>query len=517
MKKILLPLAALLLGTGAASAAANVYASGLKAENGKISFILNDAADKVVFNLVKDGTVVATADLGAGQKGLNTVDFPSLNVENGTYSWSLTASAAAVTEVTRLTDGTNTALQTSSARGIAVDMAPASPGFGNIYTVTPGKPSQTGERVQTGLYAFNAAMEALNDDAYTGGIEWEATGSSSPNNVTVGDEGDIFICSWGDAQGGVWYLTPDNLSADWKSVFAEGERNSDGLVTIGGAKVHGSVQDVALYGTGAARTMYTSDEDMNGTNGDIMVYNIGALENPWATAPTADWGHPDGYVNGNHRLCSDRRGGLWLAQYRWQESDANACVYHLTDKGICDFHSGDKSVFLGSTPVGAMGLNADGSLMAVAGSDNGLSFTVASVAYDAEGVPSLSKLYDVTFDAPYTGKRPFDVAFDAADNIYIVFNNAGEAGGIAAWALPKEKNEYTTPAIGTIDVTSAGVETISAATLSYDGTTIKSAEAAEVFNALGTKVAAGTEINTTGWAAGIYVVRAGKSTLKIAK
>ncbi len=519
MKKVLLPLAALLLGAAPAMAGANVYASALKAENGKISFILNDDATAVTLNILKDGKIVATAALGAGSKGLNTVDIPEIEAEAGTYNWSLTASAAAITEVTRLTDGTDTNLQTSSARGIAVDNHPASPAFGNIYAVSPATPGQAGARTEPGLYAFNAALAPINETAYTGGLDLETGSSSTPNNVAVADNGDVFICVWGDPQGGVYWLSPEDLSANWTSVFAEGERNDDGLVTIDGVDIHGSVQDLALYGSGDARMLYTSDEDMHGTAGDIMAYNIGTLATPWAKAPTADWGHPDGYVNANHRLASDGRGGLWLSQYRWQESAANACVYHLNDKGELDFQTGDKSVFLGSTIVGAMGVNADGSLMCVAGGDTGLSFTVASIAFGEDGIPALTKLYDVTLEAPYTGKRPFDVAFDAADNLYIVFNNADQAGGIAAWALPKEKNEYTTPANSTIDLegSSSVASQIAAAEIDYAGGIITAEQGAAVYSATGAKVAEGTTIDTTGWGHGVYIVRSGAATLKISK
>ena len=504
MKKFLLPLAALIIGTGAANAAANVYASALKIENGQISFVLNDAAEKVVFNIVKDGAVVASADLGAGVKGVNTVAVPTVEVPNGTYSWSLTASAAAVTEVTALSDGSDTNLQISAGRGIAVDNSVTSPAFGSVYAVSPSKPGKAGARIGVGLYAFNAALEAVNTDPYTGGIEWLAS-SSNPNNVAVAQNGDVFICSWADnANNGVYVVAPDALDGAWTSVFAEGERDAAGLVTIDGAKVHGSVQDIALYGDGDSRMLYTSDEDMNGNSGDIMVYNIGKAASPWAVAPTADWGHPDGYVNGNHRLYSDQRGGLWLGQYRWQESEANACVYHLNKDGQLDFKTGDKSIFLGSLPSGSIAVSADGSLVACIGSDSGLGFVVAKATYDENGVPSLEKLCEGTFEAPYTGKRCMDAAFDAAGNLYVIFNSDNEAGGVAAYAIPKEVNEFTTPALDTI-------------TLGQDGIVDAATEADEVVEAVYTATGAAVAADLDALAPGVYIVKTNVRTYKIVK
>ena len=515
MKKILLPVAALLLGVGSANAGANVFASALKANDGSISFILNDAAEKVVFNVVKDGAIVESVELGAGVKGLNTVDMPSLTVEPGTYQWSLTVSAPANAEPVQLTDGTDLNIQTSSARGIAVDASPASPAFGNVYTVTPAITAQEGARVETGLYAFNAALQPINENAYTGGFTFSA--QSSPNNVVVAENGQVFICAWGDADGGVYVAEPDNLAV-WQSVFAEGERNDDGLVTIDGTKIHGSVQDLAVYGSGDSRILYTDDEDINGGNGDIFLYKIGDLTSPWNTAPSAEWGgNTTGNVaNGNHRISPDGHGGLWVSQYRWDESEAYPSLFHINANGVWDFQTGDKSIFAGSAPVGAMAANVDGSLVAIADAAHGGGMvTVAKATYDEDGMPTLEKLYEIS--ATDYGNRPFDVAFDAVNNIYVVYNNAGELGGIAAWALPAEKNEFTTPANSNIEVATSGIADAAVAEYTFEGGVLNAVSGASVYTVAGVKVAEGTTIDTNALAAGVYVVRTAKAAFKIVK
>jgi len=514
MKKILLPFAALLLGASSAYAGANVYASALKVNDGMISFVLNDAAEKVVFNVVKDGTIIESVELGACVKGLNSLGIPSLSVAPGTYQWSITASAAANTEVVQITDGTDENLQTSSGRGIGVDMFPGSPAFGNVYVTSPATAGQTGARVDAGLYVFNAALQPVNETAYTGGIEW-AEGSTNPNNVAVAGNGQVFICSNAGEQGGVYVAEPDDLAGNWTSVFAEGERAESGLVAVDGVNVHGSVQDVAIYGIGDARMMYTSDEDMHGTSGDIMAYNIGALASPWAKAPTADWGHAEGYVNANHRLASDQRGGLWLGQYRWQESDANACVYHVNANGEWDFQTGDKSIFLGSTPAGAIACNADGSLLACVGSDNGKSFVVAKATYDENGLPSLEKYCEFTYTV--YGTRPLAAAFDAADNLYVIFNSADATGGVAVFAIPTEKNEFTTPANDDIEVSASGIADAVVSDYTFEAGVISAVDGVAVYTVAGVKVAEGTSVDTNALAAGLYIVRTAGSTFKIVK
>lgn len=498
-------------------AGANVYASALKTADGKIQFVLNDAATKVVFNLVKDGAVVESVDLGAGVKGLNTVDVPALTSAAGTYSWSLTVSAPAVTAATRLTDGTQENIQIGAGRGVAVDATPSSPFFGNVYVSAPTSTTYNGARTGSGIFAFNAALETINAEPYNGGIAWTAESTSSPYTLTVAESGEVFIADWSDANGGVWIMDPA-APASFASVFAAGETASTGLVTINGVAVHGSVQSCSVYGTGAGRMLYTTDEDIHANNGEIYVYNIGELASPWDKAPTAEWGNCDGKMaNANQRVVTDHRGGVWVSQYRWNESEANMCLMHCNSQGVWDFTTGDKSIFLGSTPCAAMGVNADGTLVAIAGNQDGRSFTVARVSYDANGTPSLAEFCkDVPFDN--YGKRPFNVAFDAADNVYIQFNNEATEGGLGVWALPKEKNEFTTPAAGTVEVGNAGLEnTVIANSLRVEGDVIVADSAVRVYSATGVLVAEGNEVNTNTLARGLYIATDGVSTIKIAK
>lgn len=336
--------------------------------------------------------------------------------------------------------------------------------------------------------------------------------------IDVASNGQVFICDWSDAHGGAWVMDGANPTAAFQPVFAEGERNADGLVTIGGANVHGSLQDIAVYGEGEARMLYTDDEDLNSNAGEVFAYAIGNLAKPWDTAPTASWGNCDGKMaNANQRIASDRRGGVWASQYRWHESEANPQLMHVNAQGVWDFTTGDMSVVVGGNPVGSLGVNVTGTILAVGGHDNGLQMNVASVTFGEDGVPALTKLYEIPFGT--YGKRPFDITFDAADNIYVIFNNADATGGIAGWALPKEKNEFTTPAIGTIAIEKgAGIDAVDAAdAITFEAGVISAANAVTVYSTTGAVVAQGTEINTNGWAAGVYIVRAGAATLKIAK
>ncbi|MCM1440706.1 MAG: hypothetical protein NC131_16125, partial [Roseburia sp.] len=441
---------------------------------------------------------------------------PTLTSATSTYSWSLTASADAVTEPTQITDGTATNIQVAQGRGIAVDNTPTSPYFGNVY-VSASNNNYTGGRQGAGIYAFNAALETINDEAWKGGIAWDESSVSSPNAVGVDGEGNVFIADWCDSHGGVWYFNPGEPET-FKNVFADGETASSGLVTIDGAKVHGSVCALCVTGAGTGRILYTSDEDINANNGEIFQYNIGTLATPWAPAPTAALGNADGRLyNANQLIASDGRGGLWCSQYRWNESDAYPCVLHVNAAGVWDFASGDKSIFVGSTPAGAMAVNVEGDLIAVCGGDNGTFFNVAKISYDAAGTPSLELAYGNISFGSY-GTRDMAAAFDAAGNIYIQFNNNDSQGGIGVWALPKEKNEFTTPAAGTIEVGGAGIQgTVVANAMQLNGGILTADNVIRVYSASGVLVAEGTAIDTATLAGGIYIATDGNRTIKIAK
>lgn len=436
----------LLLSASTAGAVANVFASELRFDGQKITYRLNDDAEKVFVEVLDaSGNVVCNFDLGLAKKGLNEFFVAALPVEDGTYAWRLVVKGAPVAEPTLITSDKPEALNVSNIRGLGFDTWQESPAFGSFYAASAANISavRPGARTEAGVYAYNADFSAKSDAAYTGGQEW--SGNSSPNNIRVSEDGQVFVCDWTDGHAGVWIMNPEDPAADFKPVFGGAERNGDGLLTVDGVKVAGSVQDFALYGKGEKRMMYTSDEDINSNAGEIFVYAIGTLATPWNTAPTACWGNNGGkIVNANQRVSSDRRGGLWVSQYRWEESDAYPVLSHVNAAGEWDYQTGDKSLILGSGPAGASAVNSDGSLIAVADNGHGTNITILKATYDENGLPALAEFCKI--DVTGYGNRPLGVAFDAANNVYAAFNNDDADGGIGAWALPNPDNTYTTTA-----------------------------------------------------------------------
>ena len=506
MKKLLLFLA---LAAGAFTASAsglNVFASELTSPTAnKVAFVLNDDAN-VVLNLIKDGTVVKNIEIGPCQKGANEFEIPDV-YENGEFQWSLTASAEPVTEATLVQSClTNTTLQIANTRSVAIDNNPESKFFGHIYVTSIAANGMSGARLGTGIYVLNAALEDFanqGDTPYAGGVSW--SGKSSPMRVAVAEDGNVFISDWSDGHSGVWKMNPEDPSV-MTEVFG-GTRDSDGLASVDGVNVHGSVVDLCLVGKGADLKLYTADEDMPNV---VNRYDLGESTDLWVTAPSATWSNPAGFANRTDCIESDRNGGIWLVQNRWRNSTANPSLFHLNTSGEWDYIVADQNILLGSTPFAALCVSPDGKSLAVA--CEGYTYV-----YDVEftdGTPAITAKY--TLDSPES-VRPFHCDFDAAGNLYVAYNDKN--GGVCQYSLPKAENKFDTPAPSFVTLTNqTGIfETAVEGRIRYAGGVVSAPAGAEIFNALGAKVAEGTEISTESLAAGVYIVRSGKQALKIVR
>ena len=489
-----------------------VYASGLSAVgNNTIRFTLNADALSVTINFIKDGNIVKSADLGSFSSGTHTVTVPNPGLEEGSYSWSLTANGPemGITEPKQFTTNGDPRLEIANIRGIAVDNSFESPYFGRVYATSIEANGKKGARMGTGIYVFDAALTDVTgqgEQPYKGGIAW--SGNSSPMRPAVAPDGRVFICDWSDGHSGIWIMDPANPSEPFKELFTGGSRNGDGLRTVDGAAVHGSIPDLFLTGTGEDLKLYVNDEDY--PESFINRYDLGTAET-WSKAPSQCYGNHGGkLVNSNQSISSDGHGGVWVGQYRYTNSNTYPVMLHINGKtGQYDCIVGSTAIFGGSNPVGATGVNYDGSLIAVG---NQADIRVAQVTYDENGTPTVSLKYSI--GSTY-GSRPFKCAFDRANNLYVAYND--NAGGIAGFVLPNDNNSFTTPANDRLSL-AAGITDVEADSngILYDGRTVSAAGTlVEVFTTTGAKVAEGYSIDMTGFANGVYVVRAGSKSLKI--
>lgn len=493
----------------------NIYASALKALDGnQVSFLLNADATSVAVNLIKDGKTIKSIDFGPQAMGNVTLTLPGDAVAAGDYTWSVTARADAITdEPKQFSVNGDPLLDIANARGISIDRNPESDFFGRIY-VTSNEPSgKKGARMGTGVYILDPTFADVTGQAntpYAGGIAWK--GTSSPMRVEVAPDGTVYVCDWTDsALSGVYVMDPAKPEADFRNLFGGTYSGKDGIYTNGTEFLHGSIADICVTGTGADTKLYTLDEDKE-NKGFVLRYDIGTATEPWTKAPDKVYGNCGGKLaNINQSIAPDGRGGLWIGHNRDTNSEAYPSALHINAAGEYDYTCGDPNIFKTSTPLGALAANSDGSLIAVAGKTD---IRIAEATYDAAGKPTLTLKYVI--GSTY-GARPFSVDFDAADNVYVAFNDNG--GGVGAWALPKEVNEFTTPANDHVKV-AAGVfaETVVDHNIFYDGTTFTAGgELIEIFTASGVKVAQGYSVDASTLASGVYIARAGNKTLKVIK
>jgi hypothetical protein len=430
---------------GIEPAKANVYASELSRSGNTFTFTLNDNTDEVIITLYDDANnAAATYNAGALAKGIKSVthDFTS-QVPAGTYSWSVTTQAAAVTAVTKVSDDSQRFLFWGP-RGVAVDNSFASPFFGRVYAsegsggaVTAGSPNPT-RTTTKGVYIFNAALEditAQGATAYAGGVTWG--GLYRP---AVAPDGKVYLADNSIANSGLWVMDPANPSANFTPVF-DGTRAATGIVTNdAGDTIHGRIPHAWIEGAGTDTKLYTFDAGANNT-GNINRYDIGTASLPWTAKPSAivynDAANSNLQQNFNSTIVPDGRGGWWISQYRATDAATIPSLIHVKE-GVVDFNSGSTGL-IGSSYQGGMAVSVDGKWLAI-GATSG-TVKVFEIAYDATtGAPTLTEIHSIPTEV---GAYAIGVAFDAAGNLYAIDNNKER---LRVYALPKSANTFTTPA-----------------------------------------------------------------------
>ncbi|OQA12463.1 MAG: hypothetical protein BWY67_00279 [Bacteroidetes bacterium ADurb.Bin397] len=331
--------------------------------------------------------------------------------------------------------------------GVAVDNNLDSPFFGRVYISEAAAGTLPGRSTQDGIYILDAALTDVTGQGstpYSGGVAWVTNSNSSPFRLSVGEDGNVFICDWSDAHPGVWIMNPANPSAPFVPVFDGLTKASSGLSSYNGVNVHGSISHIYSTGKGADRRLYTFDEDYTNatatSTGNLLQYNIGTLQTPYQSAPIVvynDAANGNLQQNFNSCIAPDGRGGWWISQYRSADAATIPSLIHVNTVGVVDFNSGLTPDLIGNSNRGGMAVNHDGTRLAM-GCDNELK--IFEVSFNASGIPALKRLHSIK---PALGLYTTDVAFDRAGNVYAVSYSDKRLG---VWALPKVENQFTTPA-----------------------------------------------------------------------
>jgi len=455
--------------TVAPTAKANIYASELSIETTNegynLKFTLNENAKAVSVILYNGSEVLKTIDAGPLSKGIQTVLLATADLPEGTYDWTVSASTDAIDRPMKISDNTQPQMQFYSPRGVAVDNSFESQYFGRIYATETVPGTVTNRTTKDGIYILNSSLQDVTNqgaNSYAGGVTWGA--ASSPMRVAVAENGEVYLTDWSDTNSGVWVMNPAAPSANFKPVFSGLTRASNGLSSLNGVNVHGSISHCWVTGTGENTKLYTFDQDFVNTTatntGNVLQYNIGTLQTPWQTAPSAVV-YNDG-LNGNLQqnfnscLAPDGKGGWWISQYRATDAATIPSLIHINDAGVLNFNSGITPLLIGNSVMGGMAVNYEGTRLAMGCQDE---IKVFAISYNVTGTPTLTLLHSIK---PAMGTNSAGLAYDRAGNIYLISNSSERLG---VWAMPKSDNSFTTPAPSKyrISVIRAGIELIEGA------------------------------------------------------
>ena len=407
---------------------ATPYATCLTNNAGTVSFRLNEAADTV--KVFWNGGAAVT-NLGARPKGLTVTNL--LVVTSPFQVQVIKTGSQAI--------GTNTPAAFNSPRAVAVNFNPTSPNFGRVFVAN----TLAGTKGQ-GVYVLQSDFTDIFGTNRTAGINFVQGGQSSPWRLTVGEDDDrLYLTDWSDVSGNL-YTTDQDVNTN-SAQYALQPLSAAGAAVdpVGIANNHGSVAAVVVFGSVAQSnlTIITCDEDLEddrtvagGTQeNSVWRYDVGTntfpctnfvndpnpLTNRLLTPEIASvsnvegLSHGRGGTNGYLYFCQGRSAGYEPGVFV-VTNVFTAYQYAWNDPNVWNSHTA--SVVLGQATdiikyAVAVTVSRDGRWLATINSGN----NVVTIVRLTNGVPDLTRYVQYTgFGTTASGR---DIAFDAADNLYV--------------------------------------------------------------------------------------------------
>ena len=388
MKKILLSLFMCVAVAGMANAQRVwAYDLGLTTESNGYTFTFTATTDAVSANLVflnADGTEVGKVAVSA-VAGVNTVTLTQDQIPGaGTLNWAVELSAGAISELVELTNAENEAYKYYLPQGVAVNANPESDYFGYTYVAAATDGAEDGgsdraDNQKRGIYVFDQELNDLNPDnvgilpANAAPLMTDVSRQAMHRVVVNPVNNHVVYCYNVEGSSAVWSMDPANLAGDAVNLI-------EGLAIT---KANAICFD-------AEGTLYVMDNANTADGGKLVKVVNGELV---TIAQNGIWGVQD------ISLASDGKGGVWIAQNRWQV-DAYAVLSHVNAAGEVDlavtgsaaeelkalFPNGNGN----ASYRGQCAYNVEKDILAFGGNKV---VTLFQVTYDAEtGVPSLAKL-----------------------------------------------------------------------------------------------------------------------------
>jgi hypothetical protein len=444
----------------------NAFASNLNsatnAEQVVIAYTLNAEAKSGAINFyagdeLKYSHVLKGSELMAGGHEV-AVNNSLLNVSAGTeMTYAIDITGIGTKTPTKIGDG----YKVNSPYGLAINNAPASKGFGQIY-VAESRPLEEGigsicEQKPGALFAFDANFQPINAEDGTPGFYGGLNIKDNKNvitisgdyqfdlkNVRVSKDGRLFIArASGNSTSSVWEADPADLNKPWTPIFTGGELDAaTGIVTVGGEEqnrpavalaVEGEGENLKLTVLGAQR----SDGKENFSDYKCFTYNLGTATS-WTGAPSSVFEPLTGKYTvapAHVGIVADTRGGLWYEQYPSSVSEDTPALKHFNAEGEEDYSNVSTS-----TRGEAIAVSADGSIVAIPMGNNRV------IIYETNYVPLENKLIylEAKYDISVTESQITGMAFDYANNLYIT---SSASKTLNSYAIPSfTDNKIVTPA-----------------------------------------------------------------------
>ncbi len=269
-------------------------------------------------------------------------------------------------------------------QGVAVDKNPASPYYGYTYVTaaTDGASDGGSDRADTqkrGIFVFDAELNSLNPDnvgflpANAAELMTDASRQAMHRVAVNPVNNHVAFCYNVEGASAIWSMDPANFAGEAVNLI-------EGL----------AITKANAFCFDAEGTLYVMDNANANTSsaGKIVKVVNGELV---TIAQNTIWGNQD------LSLASDGRGGLWIAQNRWN-IDGYAVLSHVNAAGEVDFAVTKdspeevKALFpqdANASYRGQCAYNVEKDVLAFGGNKVVALF---QVTYDEAGVPSIEKL-----------------------------------------------------------------------------------------------------------------------------
>ena len=452
--------------------ARNAYAYDIKVEhhtgNHVVSYRLNAPASQVKVQLWADGEVAKeydgttiaqyTDENKTAVNNLNTVTIPAADVPEDTkVSFRVAVTSEALTEAAVA----EKAYRFYHPAGVAIDNNTDSPYFGRLY-MTEAMPSTSatyhsyGEGNGQGLYIFdqmlNPVTNAEGSYAFKGGQTFQekftnGTTSYDPRKVRITEDGRVLLSGQNENGVALWEVNPEDLNADFKPIIS-GTPNGYDIQTADGQFMAAPNVSMDVKGKGSNLKVLMLSNNNGGqfAYGGYRTdeYDLGTATE-WTTAPSRNIAALSGkytITHTNTTVLYDNEGGIWYANSRATATADEPTLVHINAAGEEDYKVEDGGgLYYGG---GGIAFNHDFTRLAIGTGSN--TITVYAVSKDADGKPVLTEEFN--FETTI-GRNCNDIAWDIADNLYIVGNN-GE--WLKSFSLPRESGEVVVAAPSKYDI-----------------------------------------------------------------